>query len=59
LDALETEETDFCKGLDTGVFAVIEPAGAFEKKVFKLFCFNEFDEAVSLDDIVGKRGFRS
>ena len=51
LDALETEVTGFCKGLDAGVFGAFEPAGAFEKKDFKLFCFKEFTEAVSLEDI--------
>ena len=55
LDALETEVTDFCKGLGAGVFGVFEPtAGAFEKKDFKLFCFKESVEAVSLDDIAAK-----
>ena len=60
LDALEMEVTGFCKGLDAGVFGVFEPAaGAFEKKDFKLFCFKVSVEAVSLDDIAAKRGFRS
>jgi hypothetical protein len=59
LDALETEVTEFFKGLDAGVFGAFEPAGAFEKKDFKLFCFKEFDEAVSLDDIAAKRGLGS
>jgi hypothetical protein len=55
LDVLETEVTDFCKGLDAGVFGGFEPAGAFAKKAFKLFCFKESVEAVSLDDIAAKR----
>ena len=59
LDALETEVTKFCNGLDAGVFGAFEPAGVFEKKDFKLFCFKEFAEAVSLDDIATRRGFRS
>lgn len=56
LDALETEVTEV---LDAGVFGAFEPAGALEKKDFKLFCFKEFVEAVSLDDIAAKRGLRS
>ena len=59
LDALETEVTGFCKGLDAGVFGAFEPAGAFEKKDFKLFCFKEFAEAVSLEDIADERALRS
>ena len=59
LDVLETAVTDFCKGLDAGVFGGFEPAGAFEKKDFKLFCFKESVEAVSLDDIAAKRWLRS
>lgn len=58
LDALETEVTDFRKGLGAGVFGVFETwptAGPFEKKDVKLFCFKESVEAVSLDDIVAKR----
>lgn len=59
LDAFETELTDFCKGLDVGVFGAFEPAGVFEKKDFKLFCFKEFDEVVSLEDITAKRDLGS
>lgn len=55
LDALETEVTGFF----AGVFGAFEPAGAFEKKDFKLFCFKEFAEAVSLEDIAAKRDLRS